>query len=120
MHGLTVLILARDILGAGLLGVLVESAGKEPLFPLAGERADAALARLRPAIVLLECYHSAARSDSFFAAVSAVETRVLLFAPAAPWADVEEIARRRSVAAFVHPEPGGSLATLLERALQEM
>ncbi len=119
MHGSAVLILVRDILGAGLFAALVEGIGKQPLFPFVGERAETAVTRLRPAIVLLECYHPAARSDSFFAAAEAAGSRVVLFAPSAPWEDVEEIAHRRHVAAFVHPAYGESLAMLLTRALEE-
>ncbi len=119
MHGSTVLILVRDILGAGLFAALIEGIGKQPVFPFAGERAEAAVARLRPAIVLLECYHSAARSDAFFAAAEAARSRVVLFAPSAPWEDVQEIAHRRRVDAFVHPADGESLAALIAGALEE-
>jgi hypothetical protein len=119
MHGSTVLILVRDILGAGLFAALVEGIGKRPLFPFANERPEIAVARLRPAIVLLECYHAAARSGAFFAAAEAAGSRVVLFAPAAPWKDVEEIAQRRRVAAFVHPANGESLGLLIARALED-
>lgn len=117
MPGSTVLVLTRDILGAGLIGSLVEQLGQEPVYPLAGERAGTAIGRVEPAIVLLECHHPAARSNAFFGAAEAAGTRVVLFAPSAPWEDVEEIARRRHVAAFVHPRAGESLADLLARAL---
>jgi hypothetical protein len=113
----TVLILVRDVLGAGLLGALVEGIGKEPLFPFVGERAETAVARLRPALVLLDCHHPAARSNPFFAAAETAASRIVLFAPATPWEDVEEIARRPQVTAFVHPKPGESLAELLREAL---
>ena len=114
-----VLILVRDILGAGLLAALAEGLALRPAFPIGGERADGALERIRPERVLLECFHPAARSDQFFAAARALGTRVILFAPAAPWDDSDVIARTRDVAAFVHPGPGESLAELLEAALAE-
>ena len=112
-----VLILVRDILGAGLFAALAEGAGLSPAFPFAGERAETAVDRVRPLRVLLECYHPAARSDQFFTAVASLGSRVILFAPAAPWADCEEIARVRRVAAFVHPAAGESLAALIAQAL---
>ncbi len=118
-HGGTVLILVRDVLGAGLLAALVEGIGKTPLFPIAGERAETAVERLRPTCVLLDCYHPAARSDAFFSMVGATASRIVLFTPFAPWEDVEEIARRPEVAAFVHPKTGQSLAELLRQALSK-
>ncbi len=117
MRGTTVLILVRELLGAGLIGTLVEALGKEPVFPAAGESAESALTRLRPPTVLLECYHPAARSDAFFIAAEEAGSRVVLFAPRVPWDDAQEIARRRSVVAFVYPAAGESLAALLARAL---
>jgi hypothetical protein len=113
----TVLILVRDVLGTALFAMLVEGLGKRPLFAFGGERAERAVARVRPAIVLLECHHPAARSDAFFALAADAQSRVVLFAPSAPWDDVAEIARRPEVSAFVHPRPGRSLADLLRDAL---
>ena len=118
MEAVTVLILVRDILGGGLFAALAEDADRQPLFPIPGERPESAVERLRPSWILLECYHSAARSDAFFAAVQAASSRVILFAPGAPWRDCEEIAERRSVAAFVHPGEGQSLAHLVRHALR--
>jgi len=117
MEAVTVLILVRDILGGGLFGALVEDADRQPVFPIPGERPESAVERLRPSWILLECYHPAARSDPFFAAVGAASSQVILFAPAAPWQDCEEIARRRSVAAFLHPGDGQSLSDLVRQAL---
>ena len=116
-QGSTVLILARDILGAGLLGALVEGLGRQPQFPFDGEREEAAVDRLRPAIVLLDCYHAALRSDAFFSAAAEAQSLVVLFAPSKPWHDVQEIARKRKIGLFVHPEDGESLTDVIRRAL---
>jgi len=113
-----VLILVRDILGAGLFAALAESTGHRPVFPFNGERPETAVERLRPPRILLECFHPAARSDSLFSAAEAIGSRVILFAPAAPWGEFEEIARRRNVAAFVHPGAGESLAAMVRSALE--
>ncbi len=117
MEAVTVLILVRDILGGGLFAALAEDADRQPVFPIPGERPESAVERLRPSWVLLECYHPAARSDAFFAAVGDASSRVILFAPAAPWQDCGEIAQRRAVAAFVHPGEGQSLSDLVRQAL---
>jgi hypothetical protein len=119
MEAVTVLILVRDILGGGLFAALAESADRQPAFPFAGERPEAAVERLRPPWILIECHHPAARADAFFAAAAVARSRVIVFAPGPPWEDCEQIARRHSVAAFVHPADGQSLADLVRQALAE-
>ena len=118
MEAVTVLILVRDILGGGLFAALAEGADRQAVFPFAGERPETAVERVRPSWILLECYHPAARADAFFAAAAAAGTRVVLFAPGAPWEDCEQIARRHSVAAFVHPGEGRSLSDLVRKAIE--
>jgi hypothetical protein len=115
----TVLILVRDILGAGLFAALAEGADRTPVFPLPGERPEISVERTRPACILVECYHPAARSDPFFGCAKTIGSRVIMFAPAAPWQDCEEIAHRRAVTTFLHPAPGQSLADLVRRALAD-
>jgi hypothetical protein len=117
MEARTVLILVRDVLGGGLFAALAEGAGLTPVFPFAGEKPETAVERLRPPCILLECYHPAARSDAFYEVVRTSESRIILFAPTVPWQDFEEVARRRNVAAFIHPGNGGSLAKLIGEAL---
>lgn len=119
MEAVTVLILVRDILGAGLLAALVEGADQTPVFPFPGERPESAVQRLRPTSILVECYHPAARADPFFEAAAAARSRVVMFAPAAPWEDCQQIARTRTVAAFVVPGRGESLSDLVRAALTE-
>ena len=117
MAAATVLILVRDILGGGLFAALAEGIDRQPVFPFPGERPESAVERLRPTWILVECYHPAARAESFFAAAAAAGSKVILFAPGAPWEDCEQIARRHSVSAFVHPAAGESLAELVRKAL---
>ncbi len=119
MQEVTVLILVRDILGAGLFGALADSLGRTPVFPIPGERAESAVERLRPSVILLECHHPTARSEAFYAAAAGATARVIHFAPGPPWDDCEAIARRHGVAAFVHGGDGRSLADLVRQALSE-
>src|SRR5688500_5878922 len=112
MQEVTVLILVRDILGAGLFAALVDSMGRTPVYPFPGERAESAVERVRPSWLLLECHHPAARSDTFYAAAAAVGAPVIIFAPGTPWEDCEDVAHRHGVAAFVHGGDGRSLADL--------
>ena len=119
MEPATVLILVRDTLGGGLFAALVEGTDRTPVFPYPGERPESAVDRLRPSWILLECHHPASRNDAFFAGAEAAKSRVIVFVPGAPWDDCEQIARRPSVAAFLHPGDGRSLADLVLRALTE-
>ena len=114
-----VLVLARDVLLAGLLGALVEADDGRPLFPAAGERADVAARRLRPAVALVELPHPAARSAAFLDAMRDVGGRVVVFAAGEPWADLADALRGRPHATLVAAGPGESLGALIRRALRD-
>lgn len=73
----TVLLLSDDAMTLALVGMLVELAGFAPAFAAPGERADDAIRRVRPLlVVLLDDTSAAARSDLFFA--RAAQRRVAL------------------------------------------
>jgi hypothetical protein len=82
-----VLILAREAVIATLIGMLLElDENYEPTYPANGERAEEALARLRPplrgrVVVLLDGEMDAAGSDLFFARAARARARVVLFGP---------------------------------------
>jgi hypothetical protein len=113
----TILILARDVLGGGLLGALVEAEGSTPCYAFDGERPELAVERLRPTMVLVDAYHPAARTDAFFAAARARDVRVVLFAPSVPWHEMQEVAERWGVR-IIHPRDGGSLGRLIRGAIR--
>ena len=81
------LILAREAVIATLIGMLLElDEDYEPAYPANGERAEEALARLRPqlrgrVVVLLDGEMDAAGSDLFFARAARARARVVLFGP---------------------------------------
>jgi DNA-binding NtrC family response regulator len=75
-----VLILSADPLAAALLGAAIELAGHVALFPQQGESARAALVRLRPRVVLVDCSHEEACSEAFVGPAMMLGARVLLFA----------------------------------------
>lgn len=113
----TILILTKEVLGAGLLGALVEAEGAIPCYALGTERAELAVARLRPTIVLVDAYHAAARTEAFFEAARAERAHITLFAPSEPWKEMREIADRWDVP-IVHPRDGESLAGLIRTAIR--
>ena len=112
------LLIVRDVLGAGLLGALVELEGYEPAFPLAGERADLAVRRVRAGVVLVDAYHPAARRDELFDACAHARCRIVLFAAGPPWEMLLDEARRRPGIALVTAGDGESLAERLRTALR--
>ena len=110
------LVVVRDVLGAGLLGALGEAEGYAPVFPLAGERGDHAVQRVHPAVVLLDAHHPAARRDDLFAACATAGCRVVVFVPGAPWEMTVEEVRRRPGVRLVAADDGESFADLLRAA----
>lgn len=74
-----VLILSADTLAAALLGAAVELAGHQPHFPQADEVARAALRRVRPGLVIVDCDDDHACSESFVGPVLMTGAQLLLF-----------------------------------------
>lgn len=73
----TVLLLSDDAMTLALFGMLIELAGFAPAFAAPGERADDAITRVRPLlVVLLDDTSAGARSDLFFA--RAAQRRIAL------------------------------------------
>ena len=115
----TTLILVRDVLGAGLLGILAELEGTSATFPLDGERGDAAVRRLCPSVVLVDGSHAAARSAAFYDAAHDHGCRVVLFAATTPWGDVVDSTRDRPEVTLIVPRAGQSLAAAVQAALRD-
>lgn len=75
---LSVLILAREELISALLGLLVETTGHAVSFAARGESAPAAVRRIRPSVVIVDCDHRDCTDDLVNAATD-VEARLILF-----------------------------------------
>lgn len=56
-ESVSVLILAREDLIAALIGLLVETSGHAVLFPRGDEDSHAAMRRLRPHVIVVDCDH---------------------------------------------------------------
>lgn len=89
-----VLILSADALAAALLGAAVELAGHQPHFPQADEVARAALRRVRPRLVMLDCGDDHACSEAFVGPVLMTGTQLLLFDSPGHAAGGVDVARR--------------------------
>jgi hypothetical protein len=114
-HG--VLILSSDPLAAALLGAAVELAGYAPSFSREGEPPRAALLRLRPRLVLVDCDHEDACTDAFVGPAIMTGAKVLLFRSRRSRRDVADLAARLQVTSVELPLEGDRLARVLDELL---
>lgn len=112
-----ILVVTRDLVGAGLLGALVDGMRATALFPVRGESVEAALKRLVPDCLVIEATHPAARAVETYDVTSAAGVGVIVFAPARPWGAIAEVVDGRAGVTLVWPREGESLAARLEFAL---
>ena len=108
-----VLIFFADPLSAALLGAAVELAGFAPRFAQANEGARAALLRLRPRVVLIDCDHEEACAESFVGPALMTGARVQLFRTKHSTRDADETARRLGIAIAALPMEHDALAALI-------
>jgi len=112
-----VLVATRDLVGAGLLGALVDGMGATALFPVRGESVEAAIKRLAPDCIVIEASHPAARAPETYDMAAASGASVIVFAPSHPWGAVADLVDGRPDVTLVWPRDGESLAARLEFAL---
>ena len=96
---------------------LLHAAGCEPVLPGVDERTIAAVERVRPAAVLLDCEHPAAVSDRFFDVADAHGIGVLVYGRDPLAADVELIARQQNVCSLPLPASSERLADAVAGAV---
>ena len=114
------LILAREPVIATLIGMLLElDEDYEPAYPADGERAEEALARLRPppggrVVVLLDGEMDAAGSDLFFARAARARARVVLFGPPGDGTAIAAAARARGLPYCAMPCDRETLTAILD------
>jgi hypothetical protein len=97
--------------------MLVELVGFVPAFAEAGERAEEALRRVRPLlVVLVDGQLDAVRSDLFFAQAAKRQVGLAVFGPTGSERQLAAIARERGVPWVEVPASSAAFADLLERA----
>ena len=89
-----VLILSADPLAAALLGAAVELAGHSASFPQPEESGRAALIRLRPRVVLVDCDHDEACSEELIGPALMTGARVQLFSAQGSAGNASALAHR--------------------------
>jgi DNA-binding response OmpR family regulator len=114
-----VLILSSDALAAALLGAAVELAGHLPHFARQGELARAALLRVRPKLVLIDCDHEESCTDEFVGPALMTGGKVLLFRSRRSETDRQEFAERLSLRVLDMPLDHRELTKILHELLDE-
>jgi len=112
-----VLVLSSDPLAAALLGAAIELAGHAPRFPQPEEAARAALLRIRPRLVVIDCDHEEGCSDAFIGPALMTGSRVLLFKSRRTRRDVSELTGRLGLPVMHIPTEHESLAQVLHRVM---
>lgn len=106
---------------AALLGMLLDPARFEPVYPQPGERPEEALARVRPPVtILLDAELEAARSDLFLTRAQRSRATVLLFTPplgAPVEATLTARAAERGLSCFALPVDRAALTRILDEAV---
>ena len=97
------MVLANEEVISALLGAMVELDGYSPLFPAADEQPLTAICRHRPDLLLLDCEHELAWDAHAMRCILPTTTRILLFSAMRSQREVEQIAARYGIPAFVLP-----------------
>lgn len=111
-----ILICTTDPLAAALLAAAVELDGHDPRFPEPDEPARAALVRIRPAVVLVDCDYPDACDDTFVGPALMLGVRIVLLRSPHSRTDPTEIAAHRGLEVLDLPAHQDALADLLRRA----
>jgi hypothetical protein len=112
-----VLVLSKDPLAAALIGAAIELAGFAPRFPHSDEAPRAALLRVRPRLVVVDCDHEDACSDAFVGPAIMTGSRVLLFKSRRTRRDVSELTERLGLRVMELPIEHEPLTQLLHQML---
>ena len=97
------MVLANEEVISALLGAMVELDGYLPVFPAADEQPLAGIRRHRPDLLLLDCEHEVAWDAQAMRSIASSGTRMLLFSAMRSQREIEQIAARYGIAAFVLP-----------------
>lgn len=99
----TILVIAKEPLIQTLMCSLVDLSGHKATQPLADETVAAAIGRVRPQLLLLDCEHDCACEQEAYDAAADVGAEVLLFTPARTNDEVADFARGRGLRSMALP-----------------
>lgn len=99
----TILVIAKEPLIQTLMCSLVDLSGHKATQPRSDECVTAAIARVRPDLLLLDCEHDCACEQEAYDAAATIGAEVLLFTPARTNAEVADFARGRGLRSMALP-----------------
>lgn len=99
----TILVIAKEPLIQTLMCSLVELSGHRAAQPRSDERVTAAIARLKPQLLLLDCEHDCACEEEAYRAATLVGAEVLIFTPSRSHAEVADFAAERGLRSMALP-----------------
>ncbi|HKH90202.1 MAG TPA: hypothetical protein VKA54_00290 [Gemmatimonadaceae bacterium] len=113
----SILVLSSDPLAAALVGAAIELSGHSPRFAQSEEAARAALLRVRPSLVVIDCDHVEACSEEFIGPALMTNSRVMLIRSRRTRRDVSELATRLGLRVVEMPIEHDSLSDVLREML---
>lgn len=113
----SIMVLANEEVISALLGAMVELNGYAPLFPAVDEQPLTAICRQRPDLLLLDCEHELAWDTHAMRCISTTGTRILLFSAMRSQREIEQVAARYCIPAFVLPVAFREFTAQVDRAL---
>lgn len=99
----TILVIAKEPLIQTLMCSLVDLSGHQASVPRDDETVAAAITRVRPQLVLLDCEHDASCEEEAYDAAASVRAQVLLFTPSRSRAEVADFAADRGLRSLALP-----------------
>jgi DNA-binding NtrC family response regulator len=99
----TILVIAKEPLIQTLMCSLVDLSGHRAVQPRSDETVTAAIERVRPQLLLLDCEHDCACEEAAYEAAANVDAEVLLFTPARTNAEAADFARGRGLRSMALP-----------------
>jgi hypothetical protein len=99
----TILVIAKEPLIQTLMCSLVDLSGHQAAWPRGDETAGAAILRVRPGLLLLDCEHDCACEEEAYEMAASVGARVLLFTPSRTHAEVADFAALRGLRSLALP-----------------
>lgn len=99
----TILVIAKEPLIQTLMCSLVDLAGHRAAQPHGDESIGAAILRVKPRLLLLDCEHDGACEEEAYQVAAKVGAQVLLFTPSRSHAEVADIAAARGLRSMALP-----------------
>ena len=109
-----VLVLAREELISALLGLLIETTGHSVFFAEPDERAEDALRRIAPQVVIVDCDHRDCTEDLMRAA-NEVRARLILFSASRDPDYVRRVAAPSHSQSFTFPIEAPRLDSMIRQ-----